>query len=149
MKVEIEVDTNINETIVKIKTNKVTEEIQVLADKIQNVSNSKNVVASEDNKLHILNFDDIESIYSSGGKVIVRKDNKEYISKKRLYEFEEILEQNYKNYIRISNSEIVNFKKVNSLDLSITGTIELVFKSGYITYVSRRNIKRIKEYLKI
>ena len=43
----------------------------------------------------------------------------------------------------------MNFDKVESIDTSITGTIKLNFKSGYVTYASRRNIKKIKEYLKI
>ena len=44
---------------------------------------------------------------------------------------------------------MINFNKVESLDSSMTGTIKINFKSGYITYASRRNIKKIKEYLKI
>ena len=71
----------------------------------------------------------------------------EYISKSKLYELEEQIKE--PSFIRISNSEIINFDKVENLDLNITGTIKLNFKSGYITYASRRNIKKIKEYLKI
>lgn len=48
----------------------------------------------------------------------------------------------------ISNSEIINFNKVENLDLNITGTIKITFKDKYVTYASRRNIKKIKEYLK-
>ena len=64
-----------------------------------------------------------------------------------IYELEEKVKS--KNFMRISNSEIINFKRVKSLDMSIIGTIAIRFESGDITYASRRNIKKIKEYLKM
>ena len=67
--------------------------------------------------------------------------------KRKLYE----LEENFKNtsFVRISNSEIVNFNKVKSLDVQGSLSIMLNFKSGEYTYVSRRYIKKIKDFLKI
>ncbi len=150
MKVDIEVDKNIKETMIKIKTSEVTEKIKELANKIQNMDNNNNsIVAIQNEKMYILYFKEIESIYASDGKVIIIKDNQEYISKKKIYEFEDMLKDSHKYYIRISNSEIANFKKVESLDLSIRGTIKLLFESGYTTYVSRRNIQKIKKYFNI
>ena len=52
-------------------------------------------------------------------------------------------------FVRISNSEIVNFSKVQSLDFKIIGTIVLKFYTDRYTYVSRRYVKKIKEYLNI
>ena len=79
--------------------------------------------------------------------MFIRYENGEiFETKKRIYEFEENLSD---KFIRISNSEIVNFDKVQSLDFKIFGTIILNFYTEHKTYVSRRYVKKIKEYLKI
>ena len=64
-----------------------------------------------------------------------------------MFELEELLSDT--SFVRISNSEIVNFNKVDCLDVQGRITIVLKFKSGEITYVSRRYIRKIKEYLNI
>ena len=52
-------------------------------------------------------------------------------------------------FLRISNSEIINFDKVKKINTKLLGTICINFKSGYQTYASRRYIKKIKEFLNI
>ena len=51
------------------------------------------------------------------------------------------------SFVRISNSEIVNFGHVTSLDTSISGTISLRMTNGDKAYVSRRYVSKIKKYL--
>ena len=138
MKVELELDPNCAETVVKIHTNEITEEISNLMKQLE-VRNDNKIIVWHKEKLYILDLKEIETIYSSQGKVYVRANNTEYISKNKLYELEEQIK--IPSFIRISNSEIINFDKVENLDLNITGTIKLNFKSGYVTYASRRNIK--------
>lgn len=62
----------------------------------------------------------------------------------RLYELEERLDN---RFVRISNSEIVNLKKVKSLDLSFVGTICMELSNGEVSYVSRRYVSRMKKIL--
>jgi DNA-binding LytR/AlgR family response regulator len=87
----------------------------------------------------------VMSIRTEGGKIIALCDDGTYILKNRLYEIENKPPSKY--FVRISNSEIVNFQKVKSLDLSLTGTITLKFKNGDKTYVSRRYVEKIKRHL--
>ena len=54
-----------------------------------------------------------------------------------------------KMFVRISNSEIVNFNKVENIDFKIVGTLILNFKSGNKAYASRIYIPKIKEFLEI
>ena len=65
----------------------------------------------------------------------------------RLYELEERLDR--RTFLRVSHSEIVNWKRVTALDLSLTGTIRVTLEGGAVTYVSRRYVKKIKEVLGI
>lgn len=146
MRVEIKLDLEISETVIEIHTKEISQEITDLMKKLQNNIENKIVVWLNE-KVYILEAKEIESVYSNQGKVYIRKDNKEYVTKNKLYELEERIKE--QSFIRISNSEIINFDKVENLDLSTSGTIQIKFKSGYITYASRRNIKKIKEYLKI
>ena len=60
----------------------------------------------------------------------------------RLYELEERLDN---RFVRISNSEIVNLKKVKSLDLSFVGTICMELSNGEVSYVSRRYVSKMKK----
>ncbi len=56
---------------------------------------------------------------------------------------------NNNNFIRISNTETVNIKKIKEFDLSITGTIRIKLTNGDISYVSRRYVTHIKKSLGI
>ena len=146
MKVEVKLDPNCTETKIEIHTSQMNEEISNLMKQLD-VKTDNKIIVWKEGKIYILELNAIETIYSNLGKVYVRANNNEYISKSKLYELEEQIKE--PSFIRISNSEIINFNKVENLDLSITGTIKINFKSEYVTYASRRNIKKIKEYLKI
>ena len=41
----------------------------------------------------------------------------------------------------------MNIRKIKSLDMSISGTIRILMKNGHETYVSRRNVSKLKERL--
>ena len=147
MKVEVIVDKKYENTNIIIYTNRMTDEINNIVEKFSDDDNQNIIVGYKDNKLFILEENNIETVYAESGKVIIRCNGEEYISKKRLYELEEIL--NKKNFIRVSKSEIVNFNKVKNIDYKVIGTLILNFKSGNKSYASRRYISSIKDFLKI
>jgi len=49
------------------------------------------------------------------------------------------------DFIKINQSCIVNIKKIEKFSASIYGTLNIKLKNGYSDYVSRRNMKKIKE----
>ena len=89
---------------------------------------------------------EVISFYAEGQKVFALKDDGKYSIPFKLYELEEEFEKLF--FVRISKSELVNVKKIKSLDLSLTGTIKVIMKNGYETYTSRRNVTRLKNILK-
>ena len=146
MKVEIIVDKNFNEPEVKIYTSSLTQEIVELQNVITSFEkNTSYLKGYLDEDVYFIPFEEIESIYSENKKVFLRTEKETYQLKQRLYEVESILPGN--DFIRISNSEIVNFKKVKNMNFKLSGTILINFLSGNYSYVSRRYIRRIKEYL--
>ena len=88
---------------------------------------------------------EVISFYAEGQRVMAMDDKKKYVISRKLYE----LEKEYESlcFVRISKSEIVNYKKIRSLDMSLTGTIKVIMKNGYETYTSRRNVSKLKELL--
>lgn len=146
MQVEIKIDSTCKEPKVIVYTDKITEEINAL---VQKISDETPQVLSGfcNNTLKVLEQSDIIRIYASGGKVYAVTAGDEYTLRLRLYELEERLDKNL--FVRISNSEIINLKKVKTFDLSFTGTICVALTNNTVTYVSRRYVSKIKQVLGI
>ncbi|MBQ8740717.1 MAG: LytTR family transcriptional regulator [Clostridia bacterium] len=88
---------------------------------------------------------DIKDVYCftvDGGKLFAVCENEKYLLKTRLYNVEDRLD---KGFIKINQSSIANISKIQKFDASISGTLKVIFKNGYTDYVSRRNIKKVKE----
>ena len=146
MQVEIKIDSTYVEPKIIIITAAMTEDVNIIVDKLskeapQIISGSKN------GKIEVIEQGDLIRVYANAGKVFAVTDKGEYITRLRLYEMEERLNSN--QFVRISNSEIINFKKVKNFDVSFTGTICVEFMNGTTTYVSRRYISKIKTILGI
>ncbi|MBE5819536.1 MAG: response regulator transcription factor [Clostridiales bacterium] len=147
LKVEININPEIEETKIVIHAKEITNEVTKLANSLTE-ENINTIIGFLDDKVYILDKKDIESFYTEDNKIFARnKDQKKYYIKYRMYELEESLKNT--SFIRISNSEIINFNEVRNLDLGIIGTIIVNFKSGNTAYVSRRNVAKIKKYLNI
>lgn len=146
MKCEIQIDPSYPEPKVIILTAEVTEDVNMLAKKL--TESSPSVLSGlKDEKIEILEPDSLLRIYASAGKAIAVTDHGEYSLRLRLYEAEKRLKQDI--FVRISNSEIVNLKKVKSFDLSIAGTISIKMSDGTISYASRRYVSKIRKILGI
>lgn len=144
MKYEIQIDPSYPEPKVMILTAEITEDVHILTKKL--MEDLPSVLSGfKDEKIEILEPDDLLRIYASAGKVIAVTEHGEYNLRLRLYEVEERLKQDV--FVRISNSEIINLKKVKNFDLSIAGTISIKMSDGTISYVSRRFVSKIRKIL--
>ncbi len=144
MQVEIRIDESCAKPKIIIMTASMTEEInRVVAMLSENVPQI--ISGSKDDKVEVLEQANLIRIYASGGKVFAATDKGEYVLRLRLYELEERLDA--RQFVRISNSEIVNLRKVSNFDLSFTGTICVKLQDGTVTYVSRRYVPKIKKIL--
>lgn len=146
MQVEIKIDDTCKEPKVIILTDKMTDEINTLVKRIS--QDSPQILSGfRGDTLEVLEQSDILRLYASAGKIYAVTDKCEYLLRLRLYELEERLDRN--QFVRISNSEIINLKKVKSFDLSFTGTICVSMSDGTFTYASRRYVNKIKQVLGI
>lgn len=146
MDVEVLIEKNRLKPKVVIHTNEMTPEISELVKRLSDYSEHI-LVGYKNEELILLRLEDIYRIYAQGQKVYVQTQKETAMLKFRLYELEERLSGT--QLIRISNSEIVNLKKVKSLDLSISGTISMKFDNGDKSFVSRRYVDKIKNFIGI
>ncbi len=144
MQIEIKIDNDCKEPKVIILTAAMTSEVNILLKRL--TDETPDVIAGfQGNQLEILEQENIIRIYAYNGKVFAVTSQGEYIIKLRLYEVEERLEKT--KFVRISNSEVINLKKVKNFDLSLTGTICVRLSNDMVTYVSRRYVSKIKQLL--
>ncbi|MGI6510320.1 MAG: LytTR family DNA-binding domain-containing protein [Erysipelotrichaceae bacterium] len=146
MQIEVRIDQNCQETKIIIVTNEVTEEVNDIIKKLEDVQ-PKIIAGFKNEAVKILEPNDIYRIYASSGKVIAETEKEDYTLNLRLYEVEQRTDSRI--FLRISNSETVNLKKVKSFDLSFTGTICVTLLNGTNTYASRRYVSKIKKTLGI
>lgn len=146
MQIEIKIDDSCKETKVIVVTDKITDEINALVKKLAEDS-TQFLAGFQGDTLKILDQQEVLHIYTANGKVFAVTDCGEYQLRLRLYELEERLDRI--SFVRISNSEIINLKKVKKFDLNYTGTICVSLTNGTVTYVSRRYVSKIKQVLGI
>ena len=146
MKVEIKTEPGCGEPRVIIICEDIDEEIRALLAKI-NTAVPQVLTGFREGSAQILPEDDVYRVYTAKGKVYAVTGEGEYSLRPRLYELAERLER--QSFARISNTEIINLKKVRNFDLSFTGTICVIFDDGTTTFVSRRYVGKIKQVLGI
>lgn len=146
MQIEIRIDDSCIEPRVIIVTAAVTDEVNNIVQKLSE-KNPQIITGSKDGKIEVLEPDGLFRICAGNSKVYAVTENGEYTLRLRLYEAEERL--NPDQFVRISNSEIINLKKVKNFDLSFTGTICVELTDGTTTYVSRRYVSKIRKILGI
>ena len=146
MQLEVKIDSPYIEPKVIILTASMTEDVNIILSKLLNQT-PQIISGSKDNKIEVIEQADLIRIYASNGKVIAATRKGEYALRLRLYEIEERLPPH--QFVRISNSEIINLKNVNSFDFSLSGTICVKLADGTATYVSRRYVSKLKKILGI
>ncbi len=144
MQLEVKIDSSYVEPKIIILTASMTEDVNIVLNKLSDQA-PQIISGSKDNKIEVIEQADLIRIYTSSGKVFAVTHKGEYSLRLRLYEIEERLPPH--QFVRTSNSEIINLKKVNNFDLSFTGTICVKLADGTITYVSRRYVSKLKKIL--
>ena len=144
MNYEIKIDSDYTDPKVLILTAQLTQEVNELLGRLQENS-PKILTGTRDDRLEILSEREIIRVLAQEGKVLAYTDQGCYTLRLRLYEAEDRL--NKKTFVRISNSEIVNLRKIKNFDFSITGTICIRLTDGTTSYVSRRYVQKIKKIL--
>ncbi len=143
MKCEIIIDPTAQERVVVYAKEKseLVKQIQALTEQSDTL-----LLGYKGSEIVKLNPDDVECISVINNKLFAICTDGQYLLKERLYSVEEKMPD---NFVKINQSCIANIKKMERFDTSISGTLKIYFKSGHTDYVSRRQLKTIKERLGI
>ncbi len=131
-----------------VKSSEHNEDVDGVIAAVQEYANSRvaTIPVYKKDSLVMLPQKQIVRLYIEKRKVWVQtSDDSLYGTKKSLGEIEEMLNPDI--FVRISQSEIINIRKVVSFDFSLAGTIGVELKNGERTYVARRRVKFVKEAL--
>lgn len=144
MQIEIQIDEKYSDLKVLIMANKMTDEVNVIFNKLSE-THPIALAGFKEDSLEILKPEDVIRIYGMNQKVIAQTEKDEYILRLRLFEAEERLSKN--GFVRISNSEIINLNKVVKMDMNLSGTICVRLVGNIATFASRRYVSKIKQVL--
>lgn len=65
-----------------------------------------------------------------------------YWVKRRLYQVEQLVPS---FFVKINQSCLANVRQIARFEAAFSGALRVVFKNGDVDYVSRRNMKQVKE----
>ena len=116
---------------------KLTDDIEALV-----IGSVPEIIGYGANKAIRLKTDEVTCFMVEDNKVYAVTDKEKYQLKQRLYQLEEMLPN---NFVKINQSCIANIRQIKKFDTSISGTLIINFKNGYKDYVSRRQMKTVKE----
>ena len=148
---EIKITTNISnefkETSIIINAPELSDEIQTVLNYISNINTTPHqIMASKNNEIYFIDLDKIICFFSKNKYNYARTQDGTYKIKYKLYELEKLLKT--KDFIRISNSCIINIQQVVCFDTSILGTILVKLNDDTQETVSKRNVSHIMKLLK-
>ena len=89
-----------------------------------------------------LSYSEIFCFISEDNRIYALTEKGKLKIKARLYQIEQSAGS---DFVKINKSCIANIKKIAKFDASLSGNLLVVLKNGYRDYVSRRQIKTVKE----
>lgn len=116
---------------------KLTDDIEALV-----IGSVPELIGYKENQTVKLSSDSVYCFTVEDNKVYALTDSEKLQIKLRLYQLEEILSD---TFVKINQSCIANIRKIERFDTSVSGTLLIKFKNGYKDYVSRRQMKAVKE----
>lgn len=89
---------------------------------------------------------DVHCFTVEEGKVYALTDTEKLTIRLPLYAIEEMLDE---SFVKINQSCLASIRRIARFDASIGGALMVTFKNGHRDYVSRRQLKHVKERMKI
>ena len=139
MKVSTVIDPTREEEIIihAHKRTPLIDEIEALA-----ADRTEELIGYSDGCIVPLQASDVICFLAEDGKLYAITGTEKLRLRMRLYQLETLLDA---SFVKINQSAIANVKKINRFEASIGGALRVVFENGHRDYVSRRQLKVVKE----
>lgn len=119
--------------------NELVEEMERLASR-----NTAELVGFCGDAATILDYVKVSRFTAENGKIYATVGEQRYQIRQRLYRLEQ---QAPSCFIKLHQSCLANIRHIARFEAAFSGTLRVVFKNGDTDYVSRRNVRAIKERL--
>ncbi len=139
MKYKIEISPSQNEDII-ISARERTPLLEKIEELI--ASSGQTLLGYNGDDTVILDAEDINCFFVEASKVYALTDTQRWLIKSRLYQLEAAFSG---RFIKINQSCLINPNKIERFNTSIAGTLSVILKNGYKDYVSRRQLREVKE----
>ena len=80
--------------------------------------------------------------YIEDNRVYAQTKDGTFYVKERLYQLEDIFAN---QFVKINQSCLINQKEIEKFEVSLGGSLSVVLTNGYRDYISRRQLKQVKE----
>lgn len=134
-----------HEEEVIIYTHKRTREIEELEGYLDLMS-AELLGYGEEGQIILLRPAHVHCFTVEEGKVYARTDGEKLTVRLPLYAVEAMLDN---RFVRINQSCLANIQRIARFDASIGGALMVTLQNGYRDYVSRRQLKAVKERMHI
>ncbi|KRM05284.1 MAG: LytTR family DNA-binding domain-containing protein [Liquorilactobacillus ghanensis] len=145
MKIKVEIDPQLSETEVIVRTPKIDEqEINYLYDVIAEKNKKMKLKLFQGETTYYVNCNELLFFETSGRFIQAHTSSAVYDTHFKLYELEKLLPA---NFMRVSKSTILNTDQIFGLTHSLTNNL-VEFQNTYKqVYVSRKYFKKLKDTL--
>lgn len=141
MEIKIKISSKVEQPYLVLYTSQITENIKATVRCLQ--EKSEQVVTGKlDEKIMMLNPNDIYLVRVEEGNTIAYLERGHCEIKKRLYEIEDILKD---DFMRISKSTIINLNQINYVKPSFNGLMVVKMKNGEKDFISRKYLPSFKK----
>ena len=116
-----------------------------LAERIEELVTNEpsELIGYTDDEIVKLDIDEISAFLVEKGAVwAISQHGRRYRLKLRLYQLEELFSS---QFIKINQSCLVNVEKIRAFDTTLGASLRVTVEGGYRDYVSRRQVKAVKE----
>ena len=144
MKVNLFVSKDIQEPHADIHTNELTDNLTKAISILESDESSDMLAVKKGPDIALLEYDEVFMFRVEDKQVKVYTESSEYLIKKPLYQVEENLSS---DFVRISKTTIVNFKKIERVAPSLKGMMFIQLKNGLKDNISRKYLPDFKNAL--
>lgn len=142
MKIKFHIDEHLPEEKAEFWLRKMTERIRQITE---DLTREKDFVwCYQGENVFSINFSDIYLIQVENENTYVYTETENYLYKGRLYQIQQLLPS---DFVMASRSALVNYHKLDHLQILNDGNVDAILKNNLTVQISRRKIKTLKEVL--
>ena len=130
--------------ILEIRCHEISDEVREIVAFVK--SRQGQLTGTADDRMYEIAVSDIFYIESVDNKTFIYCKNREYETKQKLYELEEILRE--KHFLRVSKSVLLNLMKVSAIKPALNSRFTAELFSGEQVVITRKYVPELKKALK-